>query len=78
MSARIELIKPCSYRPGLSESKQIDLIEKIAAADMPPNDIRSVLADPNRLVLLDRGQSSQGEKKERARSSDYIGIFPCQ
>jgi hypothetical protein len=57
--------------PGLSEFRQIDLIERITIPDMPPNDIRFVVFDlsrstsPNRPVLIDPPQSVHGEKTNK-------------
>jgi hypothetical protein len=50
VSAFTELIKPLSNCPGLSESQQIDFIERIDGPDLPPNDIYILEGDP--FILL--------------------------
>jgi hypothetical protein len=50
VSAFTQLIKPLSNCPGLSESQQIDFIERIDRPDLPPNDIHILKGDP--FILL--------------------------
>jgi hypothetical protein len=46
MSAFTQLIKPLFNCPGLSESQQIDFIEKIDIPDLRPNEIHILEGDP--------------------------------
>jgi hypothetical protein len=64
-SACIEPIKSLSDCSGLYEFQQIDLIERIDIADVPPNDIRSALTPPNRLILIDRPSRRQAKRTDK-------------
>jgi hypothetical protein len=50
VSVFTQLIKPSSNCPGLSESQQIDFIERIDSPDLAPNDIHILEGDP--FILL--------------------------
>jgi hypothetical protein len=63
ISAFTELTKPLSSCPGLSESQQLDFIEKIDTPDLPPNDIHILEGDP--FILLRNMDTRSGLAKGR-------------
>jgi hypothetical protein len=58
-----ELIKPLSNCPGLSESQQIDFLERIDSPDLPPNDIH--ILETNPFILLRNMDTRSGLAKAK-------------
>jgi hypothetical protein len=78
-SASVELSKSLSNFPGLSAFPQIDFTER----DLIPQTCRQIrfhppyLTRPNRPVLIDPPESTQGVKKGQESSSGSIDKFSC-
>jgi hypothetical protein len=66
VSAFIQLIKPLSNCPGLSESQQIDSIKRIDTTDVPPNEMHSLVKDP---YILLRNMGTRSGLAESRRCS---------
>jgi hypothetical protein len=63
VSAFTQLINPLSNCPGLSETQQIDFIERIDGSDLPANDIHILEGDP--FILLQNIDTRSGLAKGR-------------
>jgi hypothetical protein len=77
VSAFAELIKHSSNCSGLSESHQIDFIERIDSPDLPPNDIHILEGDP--FILPGNIDSRSGLAKGRCLPccTDEKSKFRC-
>jgi hypothetical protein len=79
VSVCVELIKSLSNCPGLSAFQQIDFTER----DLIPPTCPQIRFDPhnlicpNRPVLIDPRQATQGKKKGQASSSGSIDKSSC-